>query len=149
MQTHTRTFTLLVFWMSSELKGVLSVFSCASADRSVGPQLQRNRGDLWGLLERCRRQSGGQCVWWISTYRQALRAAASFVLCPAPSLSVFVSSVSLSLSSGLPVPFTSSSVLSPSARPLPLLLPHPVIISSVTPVFSSISVSVLRLSFLN
>lgn len=55
--------------------------------------------------------------------------------------------LSLSLSSGLPVPFASSSVLSPSTRPLPLLLPHPVIILSVTPVFASISVSLLLISF--
>lgn len=50
-----------------------------------------------------------------------------------------LSPVSLSLSSGLPVPFASSSVLSPSARRLPLLLLllHPVIISSVTPIFLS------------
>lgn len=49
-----------------------------------------------------------------------------------------LSPVSLSLSSGLPVPFASTSVLSPSARRLPLLLLlHSVIISSVTPIFLS------------
>lgn len=67
----THTLTQPVFRMS-EVKGELSWFCCASADWRVGPQLQRNRGDLWGLLERCRRQSGGQRLWRISTYQQLL-----------------------------------------------------------------------------